>query len=99
MCFMVIPKTTYSQKYKDYLVRKTEKAYQENSTPENEQAIMDARAIVVLVIGIYLASALLPSAISALNEANTSGWTTTQIAIWSVVSVVILAVVIMKLAE
>lgn len=65
----------------------------------HEDAMMDARAIVVLVIGVYLASALLPSAISALNGANTSGWTATQTAIWGVVSVVILAVVIMKIAE
>lgn len=65
----------------------------------HESGMMDARAIVVLVIGVYLASALLPSAISALNDANTSGWTATQTAIWGVVSVVILAVVIMKIAE
>lgn len=64
-----------------------------------ERAMMDARAIIVLVIAVYLAAALLPSAISALNDANVSGWTGTQTAIWSVVSVVILAVVIMKIAE
>ena len=78
---------------------KAVKAYMLNPTSENEKAMLDARAIVVLVIGVYLASALLPSAISGLNTANTSGWTATQIAIWSVVSVVILAVVIMKVAE
>ena len=99
MFFMVIPKSTYSQRVKDFYVRKTEKAFADNPTPENEKAMMDARAIVVLVIGVYLASALLPSAISALNDANTSGWTATQTAIWGVVSVVILAVVIMKIAE
>lgn len=96
---MVMPKTTYSQIYKNYLVKKTEKAFKENPTLENEKAMMDARAIVVLVIGVYLASALLPSAITALNEANTTGWTGTQAAIWGVVSVIILAVVIMKIAE
>lgn len=95
---MWMPKRA-TQKVKDYYIAKTEKAYKENPSPENEQAMIDARAIVVLVIGVYLASALLPSAINALNDANTSGWTGTQIAIWSVVSVVILAVVIMKIAE
>lgn len=88
-----------TQEQKDKIVMEAERAYAENPTPENEKAMMDARAIVVLVIGVYLASALLPSAISALNDANVSGWTATQTAIWGVVSVVILAVVIMKIAE
>lgn len=92
-------KVVRTQAEKDYLVAQAEKAYADNPTPENEKAMMDARAIVVLVIGVYLASALLPSAISALNDANTSGWTSTQTAIWAVVSIVILAVVIMKIAE
>lgn len=60
---------------------------------------MEAKWIVTLVIGIYLLATLLPSAIASLNEANTTGWTSSQIAIWSVVSIVILAVVIIKITE
>lgn len=73
--------------------------YKANPTPENEQAMLEAKYIVALVIGVYLFSALLPSAISALNDANQTGWTTTQIAIYSVIGIVILAVVIIKITE
>ena len=60
---------------------------------------MEAKWIVTLVIGIYLLASLLPSAISSLNAANTTGWTAEQIAIWSVVSIVILAIIIIKITE
>jgi len=73
--------------------------YKANRTPENEQAMLEAKYIITLVIGIYLFSALLPSAISALNSANTTGWTATQIAIYAVIGVVVLAVVIIKITE
>lgn len=73
--------------------------YKANPTPENEEAMLEAKYIVGLVIGVYLFSALLPSAISALNEANQTGWTATQIAIYSVIAIVILAVIIIKLTE
>ena len=65
----------------------------------NEQATIEAKYLIGLVIGIYLLAALLPGAIGALNDTNTTGWTPTQIAIWGVLSFIILAVVIMKLAE
>lgn len=57
------------------------------------------RWVVGLIIFIYLLASLLPAAISSLNDANTTGWTTTQIAIWSVVSIVILAAIIIKVSE
>lgn len=64
-----------------------------------EHAAVEARYVVGLVIGIYLLAALIPSAISALNDTNTSGWTSTQLAIWGVLSIIILAVIIMKISE
>lgn len=73
--------------------------YKANPTPENEQAMLEAKYIITLVIGIYLFSALLPSAITALNGANTTGWTPTQMAIYAVIGVVVLAVVIIKITE
>ena len=73
--------------------------FEQNPTPENEEAMLEAKYIVGLVVGIYLFSALLPSAISALNAANTTGWTPTQIAIYAVIGIVVLAVVIIKLTE
>jgi len=75
------------------------KTFKDNPTPENEVAILEARSIVVLIIAIYLLSALIPAAISSLNDANTTSWTTTQVAIWGVISIVILATIIMKISE
>ena len=61
--------------------------------------MLEAKYIITLVIGIYLFSALLPSAITSLNAANTTGWTATQVAIYAVIGVVILAAVIIKITE
>jgi len=61
--------------------------------------MLEAKYIITMVIGVYLFSALLPSAITSLNAANTTGWTTTQLAIYAVVGVVILTAVIIKIAE
>lgn len=88
---------TYREAKKN--LQKAEQDYKNNPTVETEEALLEAKYIVGLVIGIYLFSALLPSAISALNEANTSGWTATQVAIYGVISIVILAVIIMKISE
>lgn len=60
---------------------------------------MDSKWVVGLIIFIYLLASLLPTAISSLNSANTSGWEPTQIAIWSVISIVILATIIIKVSE
>jgi hypothetical protein len=65
----------------------------------NDHGVMEARYIIGLIIGIYLLAALIPAAISALNGANVTGWTTTQTAIWAVLSIIILATVIMKISE
>jgi len=61
--------------------------------------MLEAKYIITLVIGIYLFSALLPAAITSLNAANTTGWTSTQVAIYAVVGIVILTVVIVKISE
>lgn len=66
---------------------------------DNEGAMLEPRYLIFLVIGIYLIAALLPAAISTLNTTNTTGWTDTQIAIYGVFSVIILAVVITKVSE
>jgi hypothetical protein len=79
--------------------RKATEEYRKKPTFDNEQAMLEAKYIVGLVIGIFLFSALLPSAITALNTANQTGWTATQIAIYSVIGIVVLAVIIIKLTE
>lgn len=78
---------------------KAVEVYNNSPTPENEQAMLEAKYIVGLVVGIFLFSALLPGAITALNGANTTGWTATQLAIYSVIAVVVLAAIIIKITE
>lgn len=85
------------------IIAQSKKAVREQrlvtATNWQEVAAVEARYVVGLVIGIYLLAALIPSAITALNDTNTTGWTATQLAIWGVLSVIILAVVIMKISE
>ena len=61
--------------------------------------MMSAKEIVGLVIGIYLISALIGGAISALNLVNTTGWTTQQVAIWAVIPTVIIAGIIIAITD
>lgn len=58
-----------------------------------------AKEVIIMVIAIYILAALLPSAISSLNQANQTGWTSTQIALYGVISIVIIAIIIYKFAE
>lgn len=58
-----------------------------------------AKEVIIMVIAIYILAALLPSAISSLNTANQTGWTATQIALYGVISIVIIAIIIYKFAE
>lgn len=91
---------SYGKMVKAYLaLKKAELNYMINPSAENEQAMMDARQIVFLVIGVYIMSALIPAAVSAINNASTSGWTTTQIAIWGIVGILVIATVIIKITE
>jgi len=94
---MVYTRKEKIQMIKNYLV--AVKNYIMEPTKVNEDAMLGAREIIITVIGVYVLASLLPSAVASMNAANTSGWTATQIAIWGVTSIVILAVVIMKIAE
>lgn len=66
---------------------------------KNDGGMMDTKAIIGLVIGIVILAALLPTAVTALNNANLTGWDATQTAIWGILGLIILAVVVMKIAE
>lgn len=66
---------------------------------KNDGGMMTTSAIVGLVISVVILAALLPTAMTALNGANTTGWDATQIAIWGVLRIIILAVVVMKISE
>lgn len=49
-------------------------------------------AIVGICLGAYVFAATIPGAISSINEANTTGWTSAQAALWPVVGIIILFV-------
>lgn len=66
---------------------------------KNDGALMSTSAIISLVIGVVIMAALLPTAMNALNTANTTGWDETQLAIWGILGVIILAVIVMKVTE
>lgn len=66
---------------------------------KNDGGMMSTGAIIGLVIGIVILAALMPTAISAINDANTTGWDASQAAIWSILGLIILAVVVMKISE
>ena len=66
---------------------------------ENDGGMLSTGAIISLVIGVVILAALLPTAIASINAANTTGWTTTQTAIWGILGLIILAVVVMKVTE
>jgi hypothetical protein len=66
---------------------------------KNDGGMLSTGAIISLVIGLVVLAALLPTAITSLNGANTTGWTTTQTAIWAVLGIIVLAVVVMKISE
>lgn len=66
---------------------------------KNDGGMMSTGAIIGLVIGVVILAALLPTAITAINDANTTGWNATQLAIWGILGLIILAVVVMKISE
>jgi hypothetical protein len=53
--------------------------------------------VVGLFLTVVLAAALIPSALTTFNAANTSGWSSEQIALWGVIGVIIIVGVIMLL--
>jgi hypothetical protein len=53
--------------------------------------------VVGLFLTVVLAAALIPSALTTFNAANTSGWSAEQIALWGVIGVIIIVAVIMLL--
>jgi hypothetical protein len=66
---------------------------------KNDGALMSTGAIISLVIGVVIMAALLPTAMTSINGANTSGWDATQISIWGILGLIILATVVMKVTE
>ena len=61
----------------------------------NENGSIDIRTFVMLGFGALIVSAFIPMGLEALNSADTSNFTTTELALYSVLGVAILIAVVM----
>ena len=48
-------------------------------------------ALVTFAIGLYVAAALLPGAISSVIDANTTGWAAGEVSLWNIVPLIVVA--------
>lgn len=53
------------------------------------------QSIILLVIGLVIVGAMVPTGLDALNNANTTGWTTGEIALFGVIGIAALAGIVM----
>ena len=61
----------------------------------NEDAAIDIRTFVMLGFGALIVSAFIPMGLEALNAADTTNFTTTELALYGVIGVAILIAVVM----
>jgi len=61
----------------------------------NDDATVDIKTFVMLGFGALIVSAFIPMGLEALNEADTTNFTTTELALYSVIGVAILIAVVM----
>ena len=61
----------------------------------NEHGAIDIRTFVMLGFGALIVSAFIPMGLEALNAADTSNFTTTELALYGVIGVAILIAVVM----
>ena len=71
----------------------------EKLASQNDIGVLEARALIIFAIGIIVLAAVLPSALAAVHAANTTGWSTAEVGIWSVLGIVVIGVAIYKLIE
>ena len=61
----------------------------------NEDGAIDIKAIVMLGFGALIVSAFIPMGLEALHAADTTGFSTTELALYSVIGVAILIAAVM----
>ena len=61
----------------------------------NEDGALDIKTFVMLGFGALIVSAFIPMGLEALNAADTTNFTTTELALYSVIGVAILIAVVM----
>jgi len=63
--------------------------------PMNEDAEINIKTFVMLGFGALIVSAFIPMGLEALNAADTTNFTTTELALYSIIGVAILIAVVM----
>lgn len=58
-----------------------------------------ANQLIEMLIAVYFLGALLPSIITGLLGVNTSGWDASTIALWSVVTLIVIAGVVLGIKK
>ncbi len=71
----------------------------EMKTLSNEQAETPVKSLFMIFIIAVLAGALLPTGIASLKTANTSTWTTSEIATYGIITIMVLIAVVMLVAR
>ena len=64
-----------------------------------EMAALEAKTIILFAIGIIVLAAVIPSAMTAIHDANTTGWSGAETGIWGVMGIIVIGVAIYKLIE
>ena len=59
--------------------------------------VSPVQKIIGVFLTIIMAAALVPSALTSFNAANTSGWTTEQTALWGVIGILVIVAIIVVL--
>ena len=88
---MSISAAEFKQMKQDY--RDAKKRYENDPTPQNEQAMASLREAISLVVVIVVIAYMAPVALQAINGANTSGWTTSQIAMFSLLGILFIVAI------
>jgi hypothetical protein len=50
--------------------------------------------IIGIVIGVYIMAATVPDALTTMNAANTTGWTTAQAALWPIIGLLVIVAIV-----
>lgn len=59
--------------------------------------VSPVQKIVGIFLTIIMAAALVPSALTSFNAANTTGWSAEQLALWGVIGILVIVAIIVVL--
>ena len=63
---------------------------------KRDRAAMAPRDYVLIGIGIFVLSAIVPAAFTNFFDANTTGWDVSTIALWTIIPLVVIAGLLLK---